>query len=150
MITDVTENTAYRDLAERVLRSACHAVSIDVASVRFGHVDDADRSWLCFVVDPDSEDLVAAATASSAVDHFELENPNGILRAAGSKVNVTITNVGVSSEASLKVRGEGGEPRLISPWAAESDDGARQVRLPADGRVARALRRRPSGRSASL
>lgn len=116
MITDVTDDVTYRELAERVLRLACDAMSIEVARVQFGHDDEANASWVCFVVDPDAEDHMVAASAGSAVDHFELLDPGRILRAGGSQVNVTITAVGVSSQASLNVRGEDGEPRLISPW----------------------------------
>jgi hypothetical protein len=116
--TAVTDDSTYRELAETALRSACDAVDIELASVEFGERDhEAAYSWLCFVVDPESDDHAARNTMSTASDHFELINPNGILREAGLRVAARVYKVEVAGEASLTVRGDDGLSRLISPWA---------------------------------
>jgi hypothetical protein len=112
-----TDDPAYRELAAQVLQSACDAVDIELAGVEFGERDrQAAYSWLCFVVDPESDDRAARNTMSTASDHFVLIDPNGILREAGSRLVARVYKVELASEASLTVRGDDGEPRLISPW----------------------------------
>jgi hypothetical protein len=72
----VTDDHIYRELA---LHSACDAVDIELAGVEFGERDrQAAYSWLCFVVDPESDDHAARNTMSTASDHFALIDPNGI------------------------------------------------------------------------
>ena len=114
----VTDDPAYRKLADQVLRSACDAAEIELASVEFGEQDrKAAYSWLCFVVDPECDDHAARNTMSTASDHFALIDPNGILREAGFRLAVRVYKVELAGEASLTVRGDDGLPRLISPWA---------------------------------
>jgi hypothetical protein len=43
----------------------------------------AAYSWLCFVVDPESDDRAAQNTMSTVSDHFALIDPNGIQSEAG-------------------------------------------------------------------
>lgn len=114
-LADVSGDLAYRALAEQVVRAACDANDIEVGEIEFGAVD-GDRSWLCFVVDPHADDRVVALTGSSAADHLALENPNGILLKAGSRIDVSVSAVELSDEASVEVRGDDGTRRLISPW----------------------------------
>jgi hypothetical protein len=115
-MTAVADDPAYRELAEQVLSGACDAVHIELASVEFGERNDSTYSWLCFVVDPDSDDHAARNTMSTASDHFALTDPNGILREAGSRLAVRICKIELAFEASLTVRCEDGQSRLISPW----------------------------------
>jgi hypothetical protein len=115
--TPVTHDPTYRALAEQALRSACEAAHIELARVDFDERDpQAAYSWLCFVVDPNSDDHAARNTMSAASDHFALIDPNGILREAGSRLAVRIYKIDVADEASLTIRGDDGLPRLISPW----------------------------------
>jgi hypothetical protein len=117
VIIAVTDDRTYRELAEQTLRSACDAVHIELANVDFGERDHkAAYSWLCFVVDPESEDHGARNTMSTATDHFELIDPNGILREAGSRIAACVFKVELAGEASLTVRGDDGQRQLISPW----------------------------------
>jgi hypothetical protein len=116
MITAVTADAAYRQLAEQVMRGACDAVDIELAGVEFSERSDGPYSWLCFVVDPESDDRAARNTMSTAADHFALTDPNGILREAGSRLAVRVYKIELASEASLTVRGDDGGSRLISPW----------------------------------
>jgi hypothetical protein len=117
VITAVTADPTYRELAEQALRGACDGVHIELASVEFGERHhDAAYSWLCFVVDPGSDDHAARNSMSTATDHFALIDPNGSLREAGSRLAPRVYKVEVAGEASLTVRGDDGLPRLISPW----------------------------------
>lgn len=116
MVSTVTGDPVYRELAEQVLRGACDAVSIEVAGVEFGTQGEGPYSWLCFVVDPESEDHAAHNTMSTASDHFALTDPNGILREAGSRLVARVYKIELAPEASLSVRGDDGGSRLISPW----------------------------------
>jgi hypothetical protein len=57
----VTDQPAYRALAESVLRDAADAVDIEVADVRFEDgIPVNDYSWLAFIVDPQAPDHVAS------------------------------------------------------------------------------------------
>lgn len=116
MVTAVTDDPTYRELAEQVLRGACDAVDIEMAGVEFGEREEGQYSWLCFVVDPESDDHAARNTMSTASDHFALTDPNGILREAGSRLAVRVYKIELAPEASLTVRGDDGQSRLISPW----------------------------------
>jgi hypothetical protein len=120
-LEDLTADTVYCTITEAMLRSACDAVDIEVASVDFGARDrEANYSWICFLVDPASEDRGAAHSASSATDHLQLENPNGFTtRAAGDRLALTVYEIELSHEAPMTVRGDNGEPTLISPWTAD-------------------------------
>lgn len=118
VLAAVTDDPIYRELADQVLRGACDSVDIELVGVEFGERDrQAVYSWLCFVVDPESDDHAARNTMSTASDHFALIDPNGILREAGLRLVACVYKVEVASEASLTVRGDDGLPRLISPWA---------------------------------
>jgi hypothetical protein len=118
-VKDVFDNSQYRALTQQVLRSACETSHVNVASVEFARKGYRDGySWLCFVVDPLSADLVAALTGSSAADHFALVDPNGFARNAGSRVNLTVFEIEISTEASMLIRNDEGTPTLYSPWHA--------------------------------
>jgi hypothetical protein len=117
VMTAVTDDPVYRALTAHALRSACDAVQIELVNVEFGEKDSkSEYSWLCFVVDPKSEDHAARNTMSTASDHFALIDPNGILSSAGLRLAVCVYKVELAGEASLTVRGEDGSPQLISPW----------------------------------
>jgi hypothetical protein len=117
VLTPVTEDVAYRQLAEQVLRGACEAADIELAGVEFGERDrEASRSWLCFVVDPKSDDHAAANTMSTAADHFALIDPNGIQGEAGRRIAARVYEIELAPEASLQVRDGSGSTQLISPW----------------------------------
>jgi hypothetical protein len=115
-ILDMTADPAYRTLAEELLAAACEDAGIEVASVEFGERDrDAEHSWLCFVVDPSVENLRAEQTVGSALDHFALIDPGGILGKRGSRLVLTIYEIERSDEASISIREYGGSV-LVSPW----------------------------------
>jgi hypothetical protein len=115
VITEVTGDRAYRELSEQLLRGAFVAAGIDFASVEFGERDEADYSWLFFVVDPESEDHFAAHTITTAGDLLVLDNPNGILRERGSRLAARILKIELTPEASLTFPTAGGGERVISP-----------------------------------
>lgn len=115
-IVDVTVDPAYRTLAEELLAAACEDAGIEVASIGFGERDrDAGHSWLCFIVDPNVENLRAEQTVGSALDHFSLIDPGGILGKSGSRLALAIYEIERSDEASISIRDYGGSV-LVSPW----------------------------------
>lgn len=119
-LRDVTRDAAYQKITADLLRSACNAVEIDVSSVEFGDRDqEASYAWLCFLVDPASEDRGAMNSASSATDHFDLMDPNGFkTKNAGSQVAITVHAIEMSDEASITIRNDDGQPVLTSPWVS--------------------------------
>jgi hypothetical protein len=116
VITAVTDDPAYRELAQQTMRGALGAVGIGLAAVEFGGRDDDAYSWLYFVVDPESDEHSAASTISTASAHLANEDPNGILRHKGSRLAVRIHRIQLAPEASLTLPDGNGGTRLISPW----------------------------------
>jgi hypothetical protein len=114
LIKNMTDDVAYRrQLAERVLRSACAAHRIEVADVAWSERDGATGyAVLCFVVDPNADDHIALNTDSSAAEQLQQTDPNGILREAGSWVDVDVQTIELADQASLVMA----DDELISPW----------------------------------
>lgn len=118
-IQDVFHDDNYRTLAEDVLRRAANDAYVDIASVGFAKEGYRDNySWLCFVVDPLSEDHIAPMTGSSAADHLALTNPQRFSENAGARLATTIFSLELAHEATISVRGQDALPTLFSPWVA--------------------------------
>jgi hypothetical protein len=116
-INSVFDDPLYRKLAEQVLRGACDSAQIEVAQVEFTQENRTEgHAWLCFVVDPRSEDRASRMTDSSASDHLALIDPNGFSRNAGSRVSLTVFELEEADEASVQLRDADGSTVLHSPW----------------------------------
>jgi hypothetical protein len=86
-IADITEDNAYRQLAERVLRTACATAQIEVGDIAFGQQDATARhSSLCCTVDPDVDDHETSSSDRTAAEHLRQIDPNGILREAEQRM----------------------------------------------------------------
>jgi hypothetical protein len=73
-------------------------------------------SWLCYVADPQADNLIAKLTLKSAVDHFNGIDPGGLLANAGKHLAVHVHEIETSDEASIVLQGDDGQDVLYSPW----------------------------------
>jgi hypothetical protein len=117
MLDDLFDDETHRELARSMLISSSKAFDIEVARVEFGpRSRELPYSWLCYLADPRSENLVAALTATSAVDHLKRFDPNGFLSATTKRIAAHVYALELSREASFILIGDEGEDVVISPW----------------------------------
>jgi hypothetical protein len=123
MVDNVFDDEAHRALARTILKSACAARKIEVTEVGFGPFrrDDA-YSWLCYLVDPAADDLIAvdgligSLTEKSAADHLLRYGRNSIARSSGKRIAINVHELETSSEATLELFDDEGEELLIPTW----------------------------------
>jgi hypothetical protein len=117
VLKDVTSDELHRALAEQTLVSAGRAVYVEIDPVDFGsRQSDRPSSWLCYVADPQADDLIAELTLKSAVDHFNGIDPGGFLANVGKRLAVHVHEIETSDEASIILQGDDGQDVLYSPW----------------------------------
>jgi hypothetical protein len=90
---------------------------VEIDRVDFGSRQrDRPLSWLCYVTDPQADNLIAELTLKSAVDHFNGIDPGGFLANAGKPLAVHVHEIETSDEASIVLQGNDGQDVLYSPW----------------------------------
>jgi hypothetical protein len=116
MFDNTFDDETHRTLVWAMLESACAASNISVAEVEFGPRRDDAYSWLCYLADPDSDNLVGSLTVKSAADHFKRYDPNGILGNSGKRLVFNVHKLATSQQAPFILLGEDGQDVLISTW----------------------------------